>query len=181
MITEGTCNTVNNQNYQQQPGYPPPSQQPYPAPATQKKRRAWPWVVGAVVALLVIVGVANRGGTSPGDQPGGVAAGNEVADAKQPVEHVVVYRVDGVGTASSVTYTTDGMTTTNQESAVALPWEKTITLPAGEALQMVSIVAQGDGSGKIDVTVTVDGKLFKEAHADGYGVAMANGNIGTLG
>ncbi|WP_168211385.1 hypothetical protein [Actinosynnema sp. ALI-1.44] len=43
------------------------------------------------------------------------------------------------------------------------------------------ILAQGPGSGKIDLTIEVDGKLFKEAHADGYGVANASGNIGTLG
>jgi len=173
---------VNDQNYQQQPGYPLP-QQPYqpPVPAPPKKRRTWPWVVGGVVVLLVIIGVANRGNTGENDQPGGVAAGNEVAEAQQPAEHVVVYRVGGSGSASSITYTTDGMTTTNQESAVPLPWEKTIKLPAGEALQLVSIIAQGGGSGTIDVTITVDGKPFKEAHADGYGVAMANGNIGTIG
>jgi hypothetical protein len=75
----------------------------------------------------------------------------------QTAEYVVVYRVDGSGSASSITYTTDGMTTTNQES----------------------ILAQGDGTGKIDVTITIDGKPFKEAHVDGYRVAMANGNIGT--
>lgn len=155
--------------------------------APPKKRRTWIWVVGAVVAVLVIVGVANGGkdGNNTSDQPGGVAAGNDAGDAnaakQSSAERVVVYRVDGTGTASSITYTTDGMTTTNQESNVPLPWEKTIKLPPDEALQMVSILAQGDGSGKVDVTITVDGKPFKEAHAEGYGVAMANGNIGTLG
>lgn len=187
---------MNNQNFPQQPGFQP--QQAYPAPppvpAPPKKRRTWLWIVGAVVAVVVIAGVANqgKGGDTPADQPTGVAAGNEATNPAKaeepakseepatPAQRVVVYRVDGTGTAS-VTYTTDGMTTMNQESGVQLPWEKTINLPAGEALQMVSIVAQGDGTGKIDVTITVDGKPFKEAHADGYGVATANGNIGTLG
>lgn len=139
-----------------------------------------------MVVAFVVIGAANSAdrGKTPAGEPNGVAAGNEANAAEQPAqtaEHVVVYRVDGSGSASSITYTTDGMTTTNQESNVKLPWEKTIKLPNGEALQLVSILAQGDGTGKIDVTITVDGKPFKEAHADGYGVAMANGNIGTAG
>jgi hypothetical protein len=32
---------------------------------------------------------------------------------------------------------------------------------AGQALQMVSILAQGNGSGTIEVTITVDGKVVK--------------------
>lgn len=94
----------------------------------------------------------------------------------------MIYRVSGTAKkAFSITYTTDGMTSTNQESQVKLPWEKTLTLPAGEAFQMVSILAQGPGSGRIDVTITVDGQVIKEAHADCYGVASANQNIGSIG
>ncbi|HEY3467966.1 MAG TPA: hypothetical protein VGL47_22750, partial [Amycolatopsis sp.] len=82
--------------------------------------------------------------------------------------------------ASSITYTTDGMTTTSQEANVKLPWEKKIELPGDQALQFVSILAQGGGSGSIKVTIEVDGKIFKEATAQGYGIANANGDIGTL-
>jgi hypothetical protein len=168
--------------------------QPYaapPVPQPHQKRRKWPWIVGGIVVLLfVIVGVSNGGNRpgSPVQQPTGVPAGNEAPTAQQPqqpakpAQHTVVYRVAGTArTASNVTYTTDGMTSSNQESSVKLPWSKTITLPTGQALQMVSILAQGGGSGTIEVTIEVDGKVFKQASADGYGVATANGNIGSLG
>lgn len=162
-------------------------QQPYPQNVgpTQKKRRMWPWIVGAVAALIIGGAIASGNGGNDAGTAGGVPAGNEANQAvpaeQESTERTVVYRVTGTGSAMSITYVTDGMTTMNQESDVALPWEKTVTLPAGEAMQMVSLTAQGGGSGKIHVTIEVDGEVIKEAQADGYGVAMANENIGTLG
>lgn len=163
--------------------YPtPPAPQPAP-----KKHRKWPWVLGGIVALFILVGVAGGGDDSPapvGHAPAGAPAGNEANDpapAEVATERTVIYKVIGTGTASSITYTTDGMTSMNQESDVTLPWEKTIKLPTGEAMQMVQLSAQGSGSGTIDVVIEVDGEVYKEAHADGYGIASANGNIGSLG
>jgi hypothetical protein len=97
--------------------------------------------------------------------------------------HSVVYRVSGTGTskANSITYTTDGQATSNQESNVRLPWSKTLTLPAGQPMELVQVTAQGSGVGTVNVVIEVDGKLFKQASATDYGVASANGNIGTLG
>ncbi|MFJ8917218.1 hypothetical protein [Amycolatopsis sp. NPDC102389] len=136
-----------------------------------------------------VVDAANSLPTAPISAPG-VPLGND-ADTSAPeqpakqqaTEHTVVYRVTGTGgaKAGNITYTTDGMTTSNQEANVKLPWEKTIKLPSGEALQMVSILAQGNGKGAIKVTIEVDGKLIKEASAQEYGVAHANENIGSLG
>lgn len=152
--------------------------------------------VGLVICILwtvvfskAVVDAANSLPTAPISAPG-VPPGNEAGTsaAEQPAkqqatEHTVVYRVTGTGgaKAGNITYTTDGMTTSNQEANVKLPWEKTIKLPAGEALQMVSILAQGSGKGAIKVTIEVDGKLVKEASAEEYGIAHANENIGSLG
>lgn len=164
---------------------PQPPRPPQPAAPAAKKRRKWPWILGGLVVLIIVSAVASNGGTKASNQPAGAPAGNEAPAHQQPPQaanHTVVYKVAGTAkTASNITYVTDGMTTTNQESSPKLPWSKTITLPAGQALQMVSISAQGPGKGTIDVTIEVDGKPLKEAHADGYGVAMANGNIGTMG
>ena len=71
----------------QQPYYPPPGQQPYqqqPPPAPRKRRR-WPWILGAIVLLFVIVGVSNSGGetsSTPAAPPGstGVADPPGAAD-----------------------------------------------------------------------------------------------------
>lgn len=163
--------------------YPSAPQQPQSAP---KKSRRWPWVFLGVIVAVVAIAIGTNGGGETGSGPTGVAAGNEnQAAAVEPVEqkpsqHTVVYAVTGSGTASSITYTTDGMTTTNQESNVALPWKKTIKLPTDEAFQMVQLMAQGDGAGEVNLEIRVDGKLVKEAHADGYGMAMADAEIGTL-
>jgi hypothetical protein len=51
-------------------GYPQPTRQqpwpPLPPAATKKRRKAWPWIVGGLVALLLImiVGTAGSKGTS---------------------------------------------------------------------------------------------------------------------
>lgn len=168
------------------PGYPYP-----PAPTPSPKRKKWPWVVG-VIGVLVVIAVANGGKPANSDKaagPTGAAIGNDapavpaqIADQPAaPAQHTVVYEVTGTAKASSITYTTDGMTSSNQESDVKLPWTKTLSLPGGESFQMVSVLAQGSSAhGKLKVTITVDGKLIKEASATGYGVAMANEDIGTI-
>ncbi|MFI6305827.1 DUF4190 domain-containing protein [Amycolatopsis thailandensis] len=151
--------------------------------------------VGLVICILwtvmfskAVVDAANSLPTVPPAAPG-TSLGNEAgAPVQEPAkeqagEHTVVYRVTGTGgaKAGNITYTTDGMTTTNQEANVKLPWEKTIKLPGGKSLQMVSILAQGSGKGAIKVTIEVDGKLIKESSAEEYGIAQANENIGSLG
>ncbi|UOZ04285.1 DUF4190 domain-containing protein [Amycolatopsis sp. WQ 127309] len=144
--------------------------------------------IGLVVCVIwvaafskVATDAANSLPTAPPALTGAPAAaqpgtGGDPAAAK----HTVVYKVTGTGKAGNITFTTDGMTTTSQESNVKLPWEKTIELPGDQPLQLVSILAQGSGSGNLKVTIEVDGKVFKEATAQGYGVATANGDIGTL-
>jgi Mycobacterium membrane protein len=176
-----------NQPYPQQQFAPLPSQYPTPQQPAPKKRRTWLWITLAVVAGLIVIGVAaNNANNGSGTSPTGAPAGNEANAPNDPEpakasENVVIYRVTGVGVASSITYVTDGATTINQETNVRLPWKKTIRLPAGEALQMVSLTAQGSSdNGKINVVIKVNGKVVKQAHATGYGVASADENIGTL-
>lgn len=170
--------------------YPPAA--PMPIPPAKKKRR-WPWIVGGVVVVLVVISIAAGGGKSgtssiSGTSPTGVPAGNEATTAHavvaattapaqpvQPATHTVVYQVTGHGSLTDVTYTTDGMTTTNQESHATLPWTKTITLPRDQAFEQATILAQGaTESTSITVTITVDGKVAKTASATGYGVATAD-------
>lgn len=157
-----------------------PDPQPTP-PAASKKHRKWPWIVVVLIVLIGGVILTSKGNNDGNDAPG-APAGNEAPAAEQDApatERTVVYRVTGDVPAASITYSTDGMTTTNDESNVPLPWTKTLTLPADEAFQVVSIMAQCGGTGTIDVTIEVDGKQIKEAHADGYGVATASEDIGT--
>ncbi|MHA6780266.1 Ltp family lipoprotein [Pseudonocardia saturnea] len=47
--------------YQPYPGQQDPRGYGPPTPAAPKKRRRWPWIVGGIVALFVVVQVANGG------------------------------------------------------------------------------------------------------------------------
>jgi hypothetical protein len=123
-------------------------------------------------SLPVAPPVASLGATAAG------APGGAVTDA---AKHTVVYKITGTGKAATISYTTDGMTSTSSESNVKLPWQKSIELPGGQAIQVVSVIAQAGGSGSIHVSIEVDGKVIKEADASGYGVATASGDIGALG
>ncbi|MEV8443241.1 MmpS family transport accessory protein [Actinosynnema sp. NPDC051121] len=159
----------------------------------------WVWVVGILVALVVIGGALNGGDPAKKDDaPAAAGAATTTAAApveaaapptaqapaeQKPAKRVVVYEVTGAGTASSITYTTDGMTSTEQAGDAPLPWSKTIELPTGEAIQMVSIFAQaGAGTPEITAKITVDGVVVKEGKSSGqYAVVTVNENIGTLG
>jgi hypothetical protein len=153
--------------------------------------------IGAVLGLLGIIfgfvvngafvssvndQLNNQAPVSNGDQPQHAPAANQPQDKQAPVQHTVVYKVTGSDTAASITWTTDGMTSTSSASNVSLPWSKTIELPTGKSFQMVQLMAQGGStSSNITETITVDGKVIKKSTATGYGVASANANIGSLG
>lgn len=172
----------------------PPGQPPMFAPQPPKKKaKKWPWVIGAIVLLIIVSSIANGGKTPDSTNTAGTSiTGAQTpppapAPAQQPApaagKKTVVYEVAGAGTANSITYVTDGMTSTQQEGDVKLPWSKTIELPTGEALQMVSIFAQaGAGTPEISAKITVDGEVVKDGKSSGqYAVVNINENIGSLG
>jgi hypothetical protein len=156
----------------------------------------WVWVVGIFVALVVIGGALNGGESAKKDDAQAPPAGAATTTAapveavapppaaeQKPAKRVVVYEVIGAGKANSITYTTDGMTSTEQVGDTPLPWSKTIELPADEAIQVVSVLAQaGDGTPEITAKITVDGVVVKEGKSSGqYAVVTVNENIGSLG
>ena len=78
------------QHYPPQPpphgAYPPP----YAAQPAPKKKRRWPWIVGAILLLFVVVGVASGGDEQttqnrPGT-PSGVTSGSGGAAAQAPAQ-----------------------------------------------------------------------------------------------
>jgi hypothetical protein len=145
-------------------------------------------IVSALGLVICIVWVAAFG-KAVTDTANSLPAAPPVASLGAPAagapndaaKHTVVYKVTGTGKAGTISYTTDGMTSSSTESNVKLPWQKSIELPDGQAFQLVSVIAQAGGSGSIHVSIEVDGKVIKEADASGYGVATANGDIGSFG
>ncbi len=69
--------------WQQSGGFAPNLQ---PAPQEPKKRKKWPWIVGAFVALFVIVSVSGNDEEPTGDSAPGVAAPAADAPAAQAPE-----------------------------------------------------------------------------------------------
>lgn len=61
---------------------------PTPGEAKSSKKRKWPWIVGAVVALLVVIGIASGGGDEPSESKGDrqTSADSGTADADQAIE-----------------------------------------------------------------------------------------------
>lgn len=152
----------------QQSQYPQQSQvqqQPYPGqqypPVQPPKKKHTVRNVFIVLGVLAAVGI------------GGCAAivgsiGNEV-NKKSNEAHAVVYKVTGSSKAASLTYTTDGSTTTEQISSAKLPWSKSLSIKG--LIPVYQVMAQNaiGQSGTVTCSIEVDGKVAKTATASGEG------------
>lgn len=95
-----------------------------------------------------------------------VGAGNEV-DKQANVEHTVVYKITGTSKVASLTYTTDGSTTTEQVSAAKLPWQKSQKIKGLIPVYQVSAQNGIGQSGTVTCSISVDGKVVKTATGTG--------------
>lgn len=160
----------------------PQYQQPAPR-KTHKFRNFVLFPFLAVVAIIVIATSTSGGGSTPSSNSG-AAAGPDTTAAAAPAakpapsdQLTVKYSVTGSGVASDITYTTDGQTSMNQESNVAVPWSKTLHLK-NDVLTMFQVSAQGSSdSSKLTVKIYVNGKVVKTASSTGYGVASADASV----
>ncbi|SDE30612.1 MmpS family transport accessory protein [Rhodococcus tukisamuensis] len=159
------------------PNQSPTGHQEVPASAP-KKRKKWPWVVGGIIALFVIVGMAG-GGDKEGDA--GTAAGGvdapAVVDAPAPASippltaaapsgkgKTIAYEViSDSATLNSVTYF-DANSEMQQESNPTAPWSLTVTNPS--TVVIAGVTAQTEGT-SVTCRVTVDGKVKDEQTATG--------------
>lgn len=75
-------------------GWQPPTPPQQPAPQPAKKRRRWPWIVGALVGVFVVIGVAagvsGTSGGQPGPANGGASTGIPAGDFSAPPEPTTV-------------------------------------------------------------------------------------------
>jgi hypothetical protein len=157
------------QGYAQQP--------PPPAP----KKRKWPWVVGAILLLFVIAGIA--GGNSepaPSSPAAAVPADPAPADdvAEAAAGSTVVYEVLGQGTANNVTYMKEGFSQ-EQQTEAKLPFRKELQFKdeVGSFAPLSLVAQNGSRGGDITCRITVDGKVVGESTSSGqYAVVTCNGN-----
>ena len=133
-----------------QPQQPNPYNQQYFPQQPPKKRKKWPWIVGAVV----IVFIAIIGGCAA--MVGGVASEFDKAANSTAT---VTYRVTGDG-AATVTYS-DKDFNTAQDTQASLPWEKQVTLTGFGKLASLSATNDYDAAAgqKITCEILVNGQV----------------------
>lgn len=162
---------------QPDPPRPPHGQHYAPPAVAPRRRRKWPFVVGGIVLLLVLVGIAG-GNNAPAPTapaaPAASAAAEPGADATSGTS--VVYEVTGKGTAS-VTYSKEGFSQ-EQQNGVRLPYRKELMFSAAPVTPALTVVAQhSTGGGDITCRITVDGTVVGESTSSGqYAVVTCNGN-----
>ncbi|MGW5437101.1 MmpS family transport accessory protein [Nocardia asteroides] len=150
-------------------GYPPAGYAPgggYPPPP--KKRKVWPWVLGGVlvVILLGFIGCIALVGT----------AFNEV-DKEINRAVTVTYQVEGTGTASSITYSGKNMDIA-QDTEVALPWTKDVTVDGFVKTVTLTASAGADG-GQITCRIRAGDDVIAEQTASGpWASASCSGDAG---
>lgn len=178
-------------NQPQPPQYGGHPQQPggaYQPPAgyeLKKKRRKWPWILGAIVLLLVIIGVSTGGNNTPASNTGPAAptapaaGGGSAGDDDAAASGGITYEVttsDGSGTAL-ITYTSDKNFNQSQENGAKLPWKKTVDLGSG-FFTGASLVAQaGQGVDSISCKVSDGDRVISENTSTGqFAVVTCSGS-----
>jgi Mycobacterium membrane protein len=154
-------------------GYPPPGYaQPYAqAPygyQPPKKRPVWPWILGGIF-LVIFLGIGAC-----------VAFVGSVAkniDDESKREVTVIYSVTGSGKSVAITYSGRDFNTA-QETAVSLPWNKSVTIDG--IGKTVSLTATNDfGGGTITCQISANGKTIAEQTSNGpFATASCIGNAG---
>lgn len=121
----------------------------------------------APMILLPLAGCGPTASTTPGTTASKPAATKE----KQ-----ITYTVTADSGKASITYSSDGSGSTQQENATSLPWTYKTTLKPG--FNVLTVIAQNSGSGKITCTISVDGKEVKTATSSGeYSIATCTTNV----
>jgi hypothetical protein len=176
------------------PPAPPASGRQQPAVPAPRRRKKWPWVLGVVVALFVIIGLTNGGGQQTPASSAAAPTAAAVPTAEQPVPAApaapaesgadqITYEVigDGVSTANNITYIKDSNFGQQQENAESLPWSKTIEFENGVFdAQPLSLVAQSGagGDGSITCRILRNGEEVTSSTSSGpYAVVTCSGGI----
>jgi outer membrane biosynthesis protein TonB len=154
-----------------------------PAAPPAKKKRRWPWIVGALVALVIIVGTINgkneNSGTSASSSTSSQStSAQSAAPSQQPetssstsASPTVTYEIESDGSLSSVTYF-DGMNDEKQVTDVASPWSMTFTNQA--TYPIYGLGAQTTGT-HVSCKISINGQVRDQKSSTGrYAVVNCN-------
>jgi hypothetical protein len=188
-----------SQQHPQQPGWGQPQQPqpgwgaPPPQPPKRKVGKTLGIIAAAFVAVLVIGAVASSGdktnGSSSTDAKPAASAAKDGQPAAAPGEEttddkpkVVTFKVWGTAPAGplgplDITYGSD--TDTRQGTFKNGKFEA--TLPLNDDAMFYNVMAQLQGSGDLNCSVTVGGHTEKAHAAGGYNICHAQANAGLLG
>lgn len=78
----------------------------------------------------------------------------------------VVYSVSDAASASTITYSTNGMGRSSQANGVGLPWSKALDIDR-DGLNSYSLIAQNSGSGTITCSISIDGRVVDTESSSG--------------
>lgn len=162
-------------------------QQPVP---TQKKSKKWPWVVGGIVAIIVVASVASNGSTgddaTTAGSPKPVAEQGQDPAAEPPAipplapapssgegKSIRYEVISDSGSLNSVTWF-DEDSALQQDQNVSAPWSLTVENPS--SFVIAGVGAQTDGT-SVTCRVIVDGVVEDEQTATGQ-YAVVNCNAG---
>jgi hypothetical protein len=138
---------------------------------------------GAALLVTVLVGCSNATAGNPVAAPGAPAGSSTTTtttSAPAPASttpkspHFLVINLTGNGTLSTLTYVVAGKSTT--ESGVAVPWRKSLELPAGMGEQQWSLHGEL-GHGSVQSEVTLDGQVVTQGSISGGGEFDLSGSV----
>lgn len=151
--------------------------------------RARPWHTALAAGATALAATALTGCGASGThsdavppRPHTAHATGTPAGTPAPKPHIVVYRVTGHGTASSIVYLSDGKSAKVRMTGVRLPWTRTLSLPGGAGKRAVSLVVDFTEIGGVthDDSITVDGDILTQGSISGTGTGHSDlsGDIG---
>ncbi|GAD84547.1 hypothetical protein FEK33_22505 [Nocardia asteroides NBRC 15531] len=142
-----------------QGGYPQggyPQNYGYP-PQPPRKKPVWPWIVGGIVLVLVLL----AGGCAV---LVGVAANEIDKEAKSSAD--LVYEVGGTASQVDITYYT-GDFDQNSANATSVPWRKDVTVSGFAKMGSLTVTTTGLEEGTVSCRILRDGKVLDEQTSSG--------------
>ncbi|MGX9788076.1 MmpS family transport accessory protein [Mycobacterium sp. MMS18-G62] len=142
---------------------PPSGYPPYPAPPPRPAKKRWPWIVGGILAAVVLAVVV------------GLVVIFAVAK-NEPQAVTVTYEVSGSGSAEVTYWGADG--NRSNPVTVALPWKTEVTMRGDDTYVSLSVERPKSSEEPVKCRITAGGKVIQENQAEGIFLSCT-GHLGS--